>query len=127
MLVVGRNSEVPLSQELVFCYSKCRRMSITDYNMGGKYKRQAFKHKLLALTLVTGCLCALPICIAFWLHHIRWPSLKPLIQGLLLLKMLFKKIQTKKTNKLGHLKTPLTTGREVLYQILVFVVLEQDP
>lgn len=81
-------------------------MSITDHNMGGKYKTQAFKRKALALILVTGCLCALPICIAFWLHHIRRPSLNPLILGLLLLKVLFFLNKNQKTHQTRTLEDP---------------------
>lgn len=53
-----RNSEVPLSKEPAFLYSKCGRLSINDYNMGREHKDIQTECNIFMLILVTGCLHA---------------------------------------------------------------------
>lgn len=55
-----RNSEVPLSKKPTFPYSKCGRLSVTDYNLGREHRditnRVQYFHVDFGNWLLTCCI-----------------------------------------------------------------------
>lgn len=55
-----RNSEVPLSKKPAFSYSKCGRLSVTDYNLGREHRditnRVQYFHVDFGNWLLTCCI-----------------------------------------------------------------------